>query len=135
GPADDASETKAQLLRHERLEAVAVAVGGVLAVAVAPGERPVVAALGPADDLLLRRPGDPFNDRTRRRRVAHRRDYQLEEALHATTPFVGGVLGKLRLFAAHAEPHGDDVQARADDEETVAEPERPKRVLGHVRKG
>src|SRR5439155_17939018 len=56
GWADDFRQTETQLLRHERLETVAIAIGGVEIVVIRPGERPVVAALCSADDCFLRRP-------------------------------------------------------------------------------
>ena len=41
-----------------RLEAVAVAVGRVQIIVVAPGDRPIVAPLGPAEDRVSRGPAD-----------------------------------------------------------------------------
>src|SRR5262249_50264470 len=54
----DPGKPEPQLPRDERLEPPAVAVGRVLAAVVGPGERPVVAARGLADDRFLRRPVD-----------------------------------------------------------------------------
>src|SRR5437867_10364483 len=56
--ATDLREAKAQFLRYERFEAIAVAVGGVEPIIVSPGQRPIVAAPGLANDALLWRPLD-----------------------------------------------------------------------------
>src|SRR5262249_10261080 len=92
----DAGETESQLLWHEGLETPAIAVGRVLVVVVSPGERPVVAALGLADDRFLGCPGDVRNGLARWGRggplplgswgegvIGHRVDERLEQDLHA----------------------------------------------------
>src|SRR5205085_1831266 len=62
----DAGEAEPQLLRREGLEAPAVAVGRVLTAVVGPGERPVVAAPGLADDRFPGRPGEARDGLARR---------------------------------------------------------------------
>src|SRR2546422_10421384 len=58
--ADDFGQTEAQLLRHERFETVAIAIGGVEIIVIRPGERPVVAAVPSGDNRFLWGPGDAF---------------------------------------------------------------------------
>ena len=58
--AGDLYESEAQLLFHERFKPFAVAVSGVERVIVGPRHRPVVAALGAAEDGVG---GRPFNAR------------------------------------------------------------------------
>ena len=59
-------QPEAQLLGNERLEAVAVPVGGVERIVIRPRQRPVVAAAGHAEDLRRRRPLDRPDHTARR---------------------------------------------------------------------
>ena len=69
----DAGEAEAQLLRHLRGEAGAVAVGGVQVAVVRPGGGPDVAVPGGADDRVRGCPGDAGDDRAGRVRGRGRR--------------------------------------------------------------
>src|SRR5205823_7599783 len=122
-------EPEPQLLRHERLEPPAVAVGRVLVV-VGPRERPIVAALGCTEDRFLGCPGEARDGLARRvrggarwlRTVGDRIDYRLEEDLDALVvkgcEHVLGVLWFRRERVAVADH--DQVQARNNDQELIA---------------
>src|SRR5262249_4513706 len=128
----DAGETESQLPRHEGLETPAVAVGRVLVAVVGPGERPVVAAFGLADDRFLGRPGEAGDYLARRvgggagllRTAGDRVDDRLEEDLHALVvkgfKHVPGVLRFRREGFAVADD--DEVEARDNDQELIAGP-------------
>ena len=129
----DAGQAQAQLLGHLGAEPGAVAVGGVEVVVVGPGQRPVVAVLGLADDRRRGSPGDPPDDRAAGIRVDHRPRDESEEAADFLLPLVGA-RRELRLGRSRAQPHGHQVEARADHQDAVAQPECPEDVPGHVRR-
>jgi hypothetical protein len=68
--ASDFGEPETELLVHLGLEPPAVAIGGVEVVVVGPGDRPIVAAVGLADDRIGGRPLDRLDQFARRIRCA-----------------------------------------------------------------
>jgi hypothetical protein len=62
----DSRQTQTQLVRQVRFETMPIAIGGVQLIVVCPGERPIVASFGLANNGFLRRPDDLPNDRAGR---------------------------------------------------------------------